>query len=1023
MNKYFGFSLFLISLFLCMSIQGQENYHRLSGFQNSPYFDEQVLSINYPNEIKIQINAPSSETFNPEKPVSIALFALPNGNTTDQTIGKITTPSDDWHYNIQHIGAQTRFLRNHVIENNLVTVYLENDQRSWPSWKAKYTNHDEIIKELVDYIRNIFSDYESSVVLTGHSGGGRFSFSFMDAYTEIPAFVKRISFLDSNYGYEHTYGTKMINWLKSSEDNYLSVIAYNDSVALYNGQPIVSATGGTWYRSRMMKKFMESDFEFTNYEDSEFIKHEAANGRIKIFLKKNPERKILHTVQVELNGFIQGMVSGTSYESVDYEYYGDRAYSELIQRTVSSPAQLKIPPRPSDAVSGSQFMASVYSFSIEAREAKVLEEISKGNIPNFLRSLTKIESAFLDVNGVSHSVIYEVMPDYLAIGSDEDFCRIPMGPITAQKIADLFGAAMPTSKLVDNIYTNCDIKLEPVTYLWSEQSILVSKFVEHNNDIEVQCSGAGGVLGQLVGGTKKDVILSNKITDPDKTHHVVIYGWHKLDGSHWQPIYNGHIDTYMDYSHGIRLLNSQLLIDSVVTDYRDILTDGIMYKMLSDEAGVMTQPSYLKVSGFPEKPKSFGIINNGSDKLKIIIKDDAFVEQYKVYLSMDGVNYNDPIIVNHDNMIISELSEDSIYYIKLKAVNQVGDSPYSEVLSGVPSSNIDMEILIVNGFDRASTGNTYSFVRQHASAFYSNGMFSNSATNDAVLDGLFNLNDYFIVDYILGEESTADETFNSNEQSIVSDYLNNGGKLFVSGAEIAWDLDNKGSTTDKSFIWNYLKMEYADDAPFGQSGTYYNVHLVPNDFISDLSQFSFDNGTNGTYNVKYPDVVYPNDNAIGFIQYSALNIQNGFAGILYEGLFPNGLTPGKVLTLGFPFETIYPETIRNEFMSETLIFFYSISDIEENKSSNIVLEYNLAQNYPNPFNPSTVIGYEIIATRYVSLKVFNSLGQEVATLVNKEQNAGSYKVEFNASNLPSGIYIYSIKTDGFFSVKKMMLIK
>ena len=58
-----------------------------------------------------------------------------------------------------------------------------------------------------------------------------------------------------------------------------------------------------------------------------------------------------------------------------------------------------------------------------------------------------MRSTFNDANGTPHSVKYQVMPDYLAIGSDEDFCRIPMGPITAQKLADLFGAVMPTRKL------------------------------------------------------------------------------------------------------------------------------------------------------------------------------------------------------------------------------------------------------------------------------------------------------------------------------------------------------------------------------------------------------------------------------------------------------------------------------------------------------------------------------------------------------------------------------------------------
>ena len=1032
MKKLTHLLLFITIGTVCLiDLFAQDNYHRLSGFQNSPFFDEQVLTYNYKNEVKITINAPSPQKFNPERPIIISLFALPNGNTTEQTIGKIMEDGDDWHFDIQHIGAQTRFLRNQQNDINYVTVYLENNLLSWPSWKAKYSNHAEIVKNIVKDIRDIFGKYENSVVLTGHSGGGRFIFSFMDAYTEIPSFIKRISFLDSNYGYEEKYGKKIINWLNSSEDNYLSVIAYNDSVALYNGKPIVSETGGTWYRSRMMKKFMSSYFTFTDSENSEFINYEAINGRVKIFLKKNPMQKILHTIQVERNGYIQGMVSGTAYEGVSYSYYGNRAYSDFIQREIVYLEPLKIPPRSPEAISGSQFMESIKTLSFEAREERILEEISSGNIPNFLRSLTKIESNFIDANGISHSVIYEVMPDYLAIGSDDDFCRIPMGPIAAQKIADLFGASMPTSKLVDNIYVNSKVKLAPKFYTpVGNENEKVAKFILHNNDIENARLASGGNLGELTGGIKKDVIISNKITDPTRTHHVVIYGWHQLNGNPIQPIYNGHIDAYVDYSHGIRLINSQILIDSVITEYKSILTDEVLYKTLSNENGPMERPTYLKLSGLPERPNSFGIINYGSDKLKIIIKNNVEVKSYKIYLSSDGLNFNEPIIANSDNLVLDGLSEDLIYYIKIKSTNIVGDSPYSELLACVPSSNNDLDVLIVNGFDRASNGNTYNFIRQHASAFKENGKSFNSATNDGVLDGIFDLEDYFLVDFILGEESTVDESFSTTEQSLVSNFLKNGGNLFVSGAEIAWDLDHKGSSSDKSFIWNYLKMQYAADAPFSQSGTYYTVNLVPNDFIGSINQFSFDNGTHGTYNVKYPDVVYPKGDAVGFIQYTALNTQNGFAGVIFDGLFPGGSTSGKILALGFPFETIYPESVRNDFMHEAVDFFYSTSSIDNDESSADNLKFNLAQNYPNPFNPSTTIKYSIPvgngnahSTTNVGLKIYDILGREVATLVNKEQLPGNYSVEFDASNLTSGIFVYRLQSGSFVASKKMVLVK
>jgi len=86
-------------------------------------------------------------------------------------------------------------------------------------------------------------------------------------------------------------------------------------------------------------------------------------------------------------------------------------------------------------------------------------------------------------------------------------------------------------------------------------------------------------------------------------------------------------------------------------------------------------------------------------------------------------------------------------------------------------------------------------------------------------------------------------------------------------------------------------------------------------------------------------------------------------------------------------------------------------------------EFSLSQNYPNPFNPSTVIKYQLPISSQVTLKVYDVLGDEVATLVNEEKPTGFYEVELNASRLSSGFYIYKITAGNFSSTKKMILIK
>lgn len=265
----------------------------------------------------------------------------------------------------------------------------------------------------------------------------------MDAFEQIPDYVQRICFLDSNYGYEDSYGTKMVNWLKGDSSRYISVLAYNDSVALYNGNPVVSPTGGTWYRSKMMQRYFAQHFAFNTKEDSQFIYHSTLNGRIQFFLKKNPERKILHTVQVGLNGFVHTLLTGTALQDSNYTYYGERAYSEWIQPQVLPQNTFQIPLRSSLAMTGYQFMEYVKYMNFEDREAAILKELITGNIPYFLRQTKKITANFKDANEQIHQVEYEVFPDYLSIGADSDYCRIPMGPITAQKAADFLALPCP----------------------------------------------------------------------------------------------------------------------------------------------------------------------------------------------------------------------------------------------------------------------------------------------------------------------------------------------------------------------------------------------------------------------------------------------------------------------------------------------------------------------------------------------------------------------------------------------------
>jgi len=118
--------------------------------------------------------------------------------------------------------------------------------------------------------------------------------------------------------------------------------------------------------------------------------------------------------------------------------------------------------------------------------------------------------------------------------------------------------------------------------------------------------------------------------------------------------------------------------------------------------------------------------------------------------------------------------------------------------------------------------------------------------------------------------------------------------------------------------------------------------------------------------------------------------------------------------MGYVFEGVFDD-----------LKIYSLSSVTgvEDVSDLALSSFRLMQNYPNPFNPSTTISYFTAKNEKVSLKIFDVLGNEVAELINEEKPAGYYEVDFNASNLSSGIYYYTLRAGSLVQSKKMILLK
>jgi hypothetical protein len=291
--------------------------------------NSRIDSFRLHGDVKVTIDMPVQLLKN--RQTIITFFALPNGNTTEQTMGKKMTAGDDWHFDIQHIRAQTLFIRRQLPKNNFVVIYMENNYKSWPVWKQKHADYASLIPGMIDSLMGLIHAKNKIIYLNGHSGGGSFIFGYLAGMNKIPSFVKRISFLDSDYGYDSSYYPKFKNWLQQVKGSSLNVFAYNDSVALYNGKPVVSATGGTWYRSHLLLQHLHNDFSFSEQRTDSLIIYKSNDRKVQFFFKINNDRGIYHTQQVELNGFIHSVLCGTKLDSKKYNYYSERVYNEFIQ--------------------------------------------------------------------------------------------------------------------------------------------------------------------------------------------------------------------------------------------------------------------------------------------------------------------------------------------------------------------------------------------------------------------------------------------------------------------------------------------------------------------------------------------------------------------------------------------------------------------------------------------------------------------------------------------------------------------
>jgi hypothetical protein len=405
--------------------------------------------------------------------------------------------------------------------------------------------------------------------------------------------------------------------------------------------------------------------------------------------------------------------------------------------------------------------------------------------------------------------------------------------------------------------------------------------------------------------------------------------------------------------------------------------------------------------------------------------DSNDVAGYDLSFSLDGEAWavqssiSNSITPADTEYVYTNFDNDMTIYFRLNAYDNAALKNYSDSSNayGLRLSDSGTGILIVDGFDRTDgywEKPSHTFVIRYGNIFSEFGLAFNTCSDDAIRRGEVVVDDYPIVVYLLGDESGSEKVLSEEEQTTLMQYLQNGGKLIISGSEIGSDLNLNGTVEDIQFYESYLKASFVTDS----AGSLY---------LSGIGGTIFEN-YNAELNIP-PNKIYKSDVIAPLGSQSILNFDDdNIAGIYFNGIFENGTSAGQLAYLTFPIELITDFNDRSRLIGSILGLFGAVSSIEDQNPTRILNTYSLYNNFPNPFNPSTQIRYQLAETSNVKLEIFSLNGQKVKILVDQEQPRGIYQVSWDGTdiigrNVSSGVYIYRLIADDFESSQKMILLR
>ncbi|MEJ7727775.1 MAG: hypothetical protein WKG00_01015 [Polyangiaceae bacterium] len=253
------------------------------------------------------------------------------------------------------------------------------------------------------------------------------------------------------------------------------------------------------------------------------------------------------------------------------------------------PPRPPVPPWPArrpDALAGTAFLERIRDLVGPLRDERILAELEEGNVPRFMRSFVALPLTEGEGTAAAKVTQAWVLPDYLCVGSDDDFLRVPMLASTAQRIVDALGCVLPTPHLVDIIFRHAR-HLPPVALEAGPLMVSSDAYRLQDERVEAARTKLGTALGALVAGHKKDIVICARLS----AGRLAIYGFHRADGEPVQPLSLVHSTKYVDYAQGVRLVHRAVCIEGRERAVADVLADAADAHWLSDE-GAFSLPRY-----------------------------------------------------------------------------------------------------------------------------------------------------------------------------------------------------------------------------------------------------------------------------------------------------------------------------------------------------------------------------------------------------------------------------------------------